>query len=129
MRVTPAGQFCWVDLAASDATRAIDFYAGLFGWSARPQRANGGHLTRLAHRGREVGSVYQLGEWLREAGVASHWTPYVRVDDVDHASRRATALGGSIVVEPFAVEDMARIALVVDPVGAAFGLWEDRPGP
>jgi predicted enzyme related to lactoylglutathione lyase len=123
--VVPAGQFCWVDLAASDASRAIDFYRGLFGWSARPHLANGGSFARLAHRGREVGSVYQLGESLLEAGVASHWTAYVRVDGVDDASRRATELGGSVVVEPFAVEGMARIALVVDPVGAAFGLWED----
>jgi len=124
MQVAPAGQFCWVDLAASDASRAIDFYSSLFGWRARLHHANGGCLTRLAHRGREVGSVYQLDEALREAGVASHWTPYVRVDDVHGASRRASALGGRIVVEPFAVEGMARIALVVDPVGAAFGLWE-----
>lgn len=125
--MAPAGQFCWVDLAASDASRAIDFYRELFGWSARLQLANGGCLTRLAHGGRDVGSVYQLGERLREAGVESHWTSYVRVDDVYQASRRATALGGKVVVEPFAVEGMARIALVVDPVGAAFGLWED-PG-
>lgn len=125
MRAAHAGQFCWVDLAASDASRAIDFYRGLFGWSARLHRANGGCLARLSHRGREVGSVYQLAESLHDAGVASHWTSYVRVDDIDEASRRATALGGSVVVEPFAVDGMARIALVVDPVGAAFGLWED----
>ena len=124
MRAAPAGQFCWVDLAASDAPRAIDFYRELFGWRARLHRANGGRLARLSHRGQEVGSVYQLAGSLREAGVASHWTSYVRVDDVDDASRRATALGGSVVVEPFAVDGMARIALVVDPVGAAFGLWE-----
>jgi uncharacterized protein len=124
MRAAPAGQFCWVDLAATDASRAIGFYEELFGWSARLQLANGGSFTRLVHRGRDVGSVYQLRESLREAGVASHWTPYVRVEDVGNASRRATALGGSVVVEPFAVEEMARIALVVDPVGAAFGLWE-----
>jgi predicted enzyme related to lactoylglutathione lyase len=120
--VVPAGQFCWVDLAATDASRAIDYYRGLFGWSACLHRANGGCLARLAHRGQEVGSVYQLGERLREAGVASHWTSYVRVEDVDDASRRASALGGSVVVEPFTVEG---IALVVDPVGAAFGLWEN----
>jgi len=30
-----------------------------------------------------------------------------------------------VAVEPFIVEGVARIALIVDPVGAAFGLWED----
>ena len=46
----PAGEFCWVDLAATDAARATDFYGNLFGWGASPQRANGGTFVRLTHR-------------------------------------------------------------------------------
>jgi predicted enzyme related to lactoylglutathione lyase len=34
-------------------------------------------------------------------------------------------LGGAVAVEPFAVDGMVRIALIVDPVGGAFGLWEE----
>ena len=123
----PAGRFCWVDLAATDASRAVPFYAELFGWSAHSQRANGGTFLRLAHRGRDVGSVYQLGKALLEGGAASHWTPYVRVRDAAEASRRAAELGGRIAVEPFTVDGVARIAVIVDPVGAVLGLWE-HPG-
>lgn len=121
----PAGRFCWLDLAATDATRAIEFYAGLFGWSAHPQRANGGAFVRLAHGGRDLGSIYSLRESARAAGVPSHWTPYVRVEGAQAACDRARALGATIAVDPFTVEGMARIALVIDPVGAAFGIWED----
>ena len=124
MSPAPAGRFCWVDLAATDAARAIDFYTGLFGWRASSQPANGGTFVRLTRDRRDVGSVYQLDKSAREAGVVSHWTPYVRVDDAAAASARVRALGGSIVVEPFVVDGMARIALVADPVGAALGLWE-----
>ena len=121
----PAGRFCWVDLAATDAAHAVDFYTGLFGWNAREHRANGGSLVRLAHEGRDVGSLYQMRDTARRTGVASHWTPYVKVEDARAACERASELGGSLVVSPFTVDGMARIALVVDPVGAAFGLWED----
>jgi len=121
----PAGRFCWLDLAATDAPRAIEFYAGLFGWNAREQRANGGTFVRLAHGGRDVGSLYPMSESALAKGARSHWTPYVRVPDAKEACERARRLGGSVAVEPFEVDGMARIALVVDPIGAPFGLWED----
>lgn len=125
MAAAPTGRFCWMDLAATDAARAIEFYRGLFGWSARSQPANGGTFFRMSHAGRDVGSLYQLNRSMQEAGVVSHWTPYVRVEDADAASRRAATLGGVVAVEPFAVDAMARIALIVDPVGSTFGLWEE----
>jgi len=127
MARAPAGRFCWVDLAAADATRAAGFYTGLFGWSARSQAANGGEFVRLANAGHDIGSLYQMRPAEREAGIPSHWTPYVRVDDVAAASRRAAQLGAAIAVEPFCVEGVARIALIVDPVGAELGLWEEPP--
>jgi predicted enzyme related to lactoylglutathione lyase len=114
-----------MDLAATDAARAIGFYTELFGWSARSQAANGGTFVRISHGGGDIGSLYQLKPSMLDAGVVSHWTPYVRVDDVEAVSRRAPALGGVVAVEPFAVDATARIALVVDPIGAAFGIWQE----
>jgi predicted enzyme related to lactoylglutathione lyase len=125
MQSAPAGRFCWMDLAATDSARAIEFYTGLFGWSAQSQAANGGVFVRLGLEGGDVGSLYQMKQSMLESGAVSHWTPYVRVANVQAASQRAAALGGVVAVEPFAVDAMARIALIVDPVGAAVGLWEE----
>ena len=122
MENAAAGRFCWVDLAATDASRATGFYGELFGWHAIEQRANGGTFVRLALEGRDVGSLYQMRP---DAGLGSYWTPYVGVDDIDAACRRVAALGGHVVVAPFVVDGMAKIALAVDPGGAAFGLWEN----
>jgi predicted enzyme related to lactoylglutathione lyase len=119
-----AGRFCWVDLAASDAEAAKVFYGRLFGWSSREQPANGGRFTRLRLSGRDVGSLYQLERKHLESGVPSHWTPYVRVDGVEEAAQRAASLGGEVIVRPFAVAGVARIALILDSVGAPVGLWE-----
>ena len=118
------GRFCWVDLAAGDSARARDFYAALFGWRTREQRANGGRFDLLQLAGETVGSMYQLDRAHLERGVRSHWTPYVQVEDVDEAVRRVTALGGTVLVEPLPIPGIAQVALVVDAVGAHLGLWQ-----
>lgn len=118
------GRFCWVDLAATDADSAKSFYEELFGWTAHEQPANGGSFTRLRMSDRDVGSIYQLRDALLEHGIPSHWTPYVQVSDVNETVRRATALGGTVIAQPFAVSGIARIALILDSVGALIGLWE-----
>lgn len=120
----PPGRFCWLDLAATDAVSATRFYHRLFGWTSREQAANGGHFTRLQCSGQEVGSLYQLRRDRLCRGAASHWTPYVRVLDVGDTARRASEMGGTVIVQPFDVSGIARIAVIVDAVGAQVGLWE-----
>lgn len=123
----PAGGFCWLDLAATDAARARAFYAEVFGWSSGVQPANGGRFVRLQANGRDVGSLYQLREAQLAQGTPSHWTPYVGVDDVERVAERAGASGGAVLVRPFEVDGVARIALIRDAVGALVGLWQDLP--
>jgi predicted enzyme related to lactoylglutathione lyase len=56
--------------------------------------------------------------------MTSHWTPYVRVNDIERAAGRSARCGGTVVVDPFLVSGVARIALILDSVGAVVGLWE-----
>jgi predicted enzyme related to lactoylglutathione lyase len=124
MDKTATGRFCWVDLAATDADSAKEFYAHLLGWKSVVQPANGGSFTRLRLSGSDVGSMYQLQRAHLDQGMLSHWTPYIQVDNADDAARRATALGGNVIVRPFDVSGVARIALILDSVGAQVGLWQ-----
>ncbi len=117
----------WLDLAAADAAAAREFYARAFGWRFADQAANGGAFTRCRLGRRDVASLYQLGAAERERGVPSHWTPYLAVAQADAAAARVVAAGGRVVVAPFDVEPVARIALVEDAVGALFGLWQEWP--
>ena len=123
-----SGGFRWVDLAARDAAAARSFYSDVFGWSAHDQAANGGVFIRLRAGDTDVGSLYQLRATQIDAGTPSHWTPYVEVDDIDAAAQRVVAAGGRVAVRPFDVEGMARIALVIDTVGAVLGLWQPLEG-
>jgi predicted enzyme related to lactoylglutathione lyase len=121
---SPMGRFCWLDLAASDAGRACSFYGELFGWTAQERQAHGGVFTCLSRDGAGVASLYQLSRSRLAQGVPSHWTPYVRVEDINTMVRRAVALGGETIVPPFNFPGLARVALVADSVGAVFGLWQ-----
>ncbi|WP_119271734.1 VOC family protein [Taklimakanibacter deserti] len=129
-RTGSAGHFCWIDLAATDAASAKAFYGALFGWTAQHQRVNGGSFTRLRLADRDVGSLYQLSSLHRDQGVPSHWTPYIQVDDMDDVLQRIQAIGGKVLVPPLIFPGIARIALILDAVGAQLGLWQpiDRGG-
>lgn len=126
LELAPAqpGGFCWLDLAAADAARAKLFYAQAFGWTSRDQHANGGLFTRWTAGGQEIASLYQLRRAQLDAGIPSHWTPYVLVANVNAAALRITECGGRVIVAPFDLPGSARIALIEDAVGALLGLWE-----
>lgn len=121
------GNFIWHDLAAADTAAAQDFYRAVFGWTAITERANGGQFIRLQSGGHEVGSMYALSCKEREHGVPSHWTSYVCVENIEAATRSIEAAGGVVLVRPFEVEGVARIALIADTLGSVMGLWESLP--
>ena len=51
-----------------------------------------------------------------------NWTFYVRVADLEDAVGKVKANGGSIIQEPMDVPGGGRIAMCLDPQGAAFAL-------
>jgi predicted enzyme related to lactoylglutathione lyase len=54
------------------------------------------------------------------------WTTYVRVESADAAVERAKAAGGGLLIGPLDAPPAGRLAVLVDPVGAVFGVWEAR---
>ena len=48
--------------------------------------------------------------------------PAVLHDDVDAAVKRATAAGGTVLISPFDVGKIARMAVIADPEGVPVGL-------
>ena len=121
---SPFGKFIWHDLAAADMAAALNFYTTVFGWTVITEYANGGQFIRLQSDGQDVGSMYSMSFQEREHGVPSHWTPYICVEDIDDLTSKVEAASGTIVVQPFEVKSIARIALVTDSTGSIMGLWE-----
>jgi predicted enzyme related to lactoylglutathione lyase len=127
MTTHPPGTFCWVDLGTTDAAAAKRFYTQLFGWSFDDRPAGPDAVyTMFNVRGKDVAALYDQPEDQREQGVPPNWLSYVSVPHVDEAAKKAKSLGATLISEPFDVLDVGRMALVQDPTGAVFALWEPR---
>jgi predicted enzyme related to lactoylglutathione lyase len=61
---------------------------------------------------------------LSEPGAASAWTVYFASPDSDSVCRSvvSAAAEACVVVEPYSLEGIGRIAVLVDPFGARFGV-------
>lgn len=120
----PPGTFNWADLATSDAKSAIAFYNGLFDWTAQDISVGSGIFTMLSGNDKAAASLYQLSQGQRVQGIPSHWMAYVAVTSVDETAEQAQQLGGQVLVPPFDLVGLGRMALLLDPTGAPFAVWQ-----
>jgi uncharacterized protein len=115
---------CWVDTWRADPEATVAFYTELFGWEAEDTMPPGSprRYFMCRRRGRDVAAV---GSPLPEgAPPVPVWGTYVWVESADDAAARAVDAGGSVVVEPFDSLDAGRMAVLADPAGAVFGVWQ-----
>lgn len=119
------GTFCWVELGTSDPVAAKSFYTSLFGWSGVDNPMDKGMFyTMLQLNGQDVGGLYGLMEEQKKQGVPPHWMPYVSVENADQVAARANELGGKVLHPPMDVFEHGRMAVLQDPQGAVFSLWQ-----
>ena len=120
----PAGVPCWVDTFQPDPAAAAQFYGPLLGWTfdtpvTMPSGMAGEYLT-ARRGGRLVAGIGQAPAALESAV----WTTYIAVDDVDETAARVDAAGGSHILGPTAAGGDGRMAVLTDPAGVAFGIWQ-----
>lgn len=121
------GTFSWVDLGTTDLQGAKSFYTELFGWEVRDAPAGAaGTYSMFFKKGKSVAGCYEQYPEQRAQGVPPNWLSYVTVDDVDDFTSKAEKLGGTILQTPFDVVDAGRMALLADPQGAVFAMWQGR---
>jgi predicted enzyme related to lactoylglutathione lyase len=73
----------------------------------------------------DCAACYKLSAAQRERGVPVCWQNYVKVLSADDAALRAKELGGTVVAEAFDVEGVGRMAVLKDPAGVGFSVWQD----
>ncbi len=121
----PHGTFCWADLSTHGGNAAVDFYSQLMGWQTETQDSGfGTSYTMFRQDGHAIAGLAWLTREMSE--IPSSWNNYVSVDDVDALMPTVTEGGGQIIQPPFDVPDGARIALILDPAGAALCLFQQR---
>lgn len=123
---------CWVDTTQPDPQAAARFYAELFGWQfvgpgPMPGEPPGEYFVAQS-RGRDVAGV--ASQPPSGAPASALWNTHISVPSADHTAEQVKAAGGSIVVAPFDAPPAGRMAVLRDPAGAFFCVWEpmDRQG-
>ena len=120
------GRFVWHDLMTTDANQAKTFYQSLFDWQIEERPMQGAIYHMLTAGPGPIGGI------LEEKNIpASHWMPYVAVDDVDQAAEKCKQLGGTVCIPPTDIPDTGRFSVCGDPQGAFFSIYKgnaESPG-
>lgn len=120
----PPGVPCWIDTAQPDPEAAAAFYGDLFGWNLTdrmPEDLPGSYFMAQLE-GRDVAAVGS-----QQGGPSTPvWSTYISVDSADDTVGKVMAAGGSVLAEAFDVLDSGRTAVVADPSGAVFSLWQAK---
>jgi predicted enzyme related to lactoylglutathione lyase len=124
------GSFCWFELATTDQQDAKDFYTNLFGWEFNdtPIGPSETYTTFLIEN-RAVAAAYTMRDEQRQQDMPPMWLPYISVASADESAEAAARAGGTVKAPPFDVMDLGRMAVISDPTGATFALWQAKSNP
>ena len=137
--VNEPGSLNFNGLGTRDPEGAKSFYGAVFGWGTLAldgaeiwrlpgygdflERSDPGLRKRMAEVGAPEGFedvVAQLSPIADDQpDVRPHWSVTFAVDDADATAKRATELGGQVVIPPFDAP-WVRMTLIADPAGATF---------
>jgi predicted enzyme related to lactoylglutathione lyase len=113
----------WIELASDDAAGSRDFYSKLFGWKVEvdPDPQYGGYgMARIG--GKDVAGISP--KMMAEAPTA--WLMYIASADAADTARKAEGAGGKVVMAAMEVGDQGVMAIVQDPSGGVFGVWQPK---
>lgn len=119
----PTGVPCWIDASQPDPDAAAAFYGDLFGWELEDRTAPGSSQRYLIARLRGL-DVAGIGSLPEQSPPVATWSHYVWVESADQTAAATLKSGGQVLVEPFDVGDDGRMAVLADPAGASFCVWQ-----
>lgn len=109
----------YADLSTYSLEKSIRFYEAVFGWKYYEYEGNyGAYLGN-----RLVAGLYETPEKFKQMRMPHFWMTYIQVDDVDATVAKARELGG-IIELVMTIPDFGKLALIRDPQGAGFTVYE-----
>jgi|JI10StandDraft_1071094.scaffolds.fasta_scaffold29942_3 predicted enzyme related to lactoylglutathione lyase len=120
----PSGRFVWFEYVSKDPAQAQGFYGELFNWKTQAMPAPslpGGQYTMIA------AGEHTLGGWLESPPGApphAHWLAHLQVESAAATADAISAAGGKVLLAPIPMGGMGTYAVVADPFGGAFALWQ-----
>lgn len=111
------GRFVWHELVTPDANAAHAFYGKAIGWKAQPWEDDSSYVMFAAPRG-------PIGATVAADSTSPHWLPYIGTGDIEKTIELAKQKGGSVAKTVDKLSTGSRHAVLKDPYGAAFGVYE-----
>jgi predicted enzyme related to lactoylglutathione lyase len=118
--MTGHGIFYWMELNTGDVEKAKTFFGETIGWTFKNQPMDNGDYWVAFNGDIPVAGIVSLTAFA-PPGTPPHWFSYLAVDDVDARLAAAAKAGAQILRGPFDVDGIGRIAILIDPSGAAMG--------
>ena len=125
------GSFVWCELMTTDTAAAESFYKKVNGWTSVPFAPDGSYTVFNNPSGAGVAGVMKLPDAAKQMGAPPNWLMYVGTPNVDQTAVRIASLGGRVLKQPEDIPNTGRFAVVQDPFGATFGIFQpppNRPG-
>ena len=121
------GTFYWNELVTTDVDAAKDFYADAVGWQYDAMdMGEGGTYWMVMIDGKPAAGLMTIPADM-PADTPPYWRSYLAVDDVDAAVDRARSGGAEILMGPFDIPGVGRIAALRDPQGAGISIMNPAP--
>ena len=119
-----ANGFVWYELMTTDAKAAESFYGKVVGWTPQAADQPGMPYTLLMAGSSRIAGLMTLPAEACANGARPGWTGYIGVDDADAMVARIGKAGGSMRMPPMDIPGIGRFAMVADPQGAVFNLFQ-----
>ena len=118
---TPTGRFVWFEYLSHDAQKAQGFFGEVFGWKTKGMPIpTGGEYAMIAVGDETIGGYPPA---MPGQPAHAHWISHLQVADARATAEKIKSLGGKVLSPP---NDMGlgTHAIVADPLGGVFALWQ-----
>lgn len=122
--VNVPGSFVWNELATRDLDAAKEFYGKVFGWGAETHGHGENAYTEWQLDGRSMAGAMVMGKNY-PPNVPPNWLVYFGTENTDAAAEKVKALGGNVMLPGMDI-GIGRFAVVSDPTGAVFALFQGK---
>lgn len=122
------GRWVWYDLLTTDLEAAKSFYTKVIGWGTMVWDGPMPYEMWTHAPKAGLGGLMVLPEEAKAAGAPPNWLGYVSTPDIAATAKRVVELGGKVIKEPTDVPDTGRFAVLADPQGAVFAVYQSAHG-
>jgi predicted enzyme related to lactoylglutathione lyase len=124
--VNESGAVVWNELNTRETEAAKAFYAAVFGWAFEQREFETGTYTSIKVGDATVGGMIDISGRVPDE-IPANWLVYFAVDDTDATLEKAKAASGNVAFGPEDIGEVGRIAVLLDPFGAAFAVIAPDP--